>query len=131
MCAISHRRKIPDEILIADLLTAAPLADIAKKNGVSELTIKKYIAEPSFREKYSKAKEDVLERCTTLIQSRCNRAVESMVSILEDEGNSAQTRLNAAEAILRYALKLTEQFCVLNRLEALENQIEEIQVSMK
>lgn len=46
-----------------------------------------------------------------------------MGQICTDEDTTAQTRLNAADAIIRNSLKLTEQNDILTRLDELEQQI--------
>ena len=59
-----------------------------------------------------------------LQRSTCN-AVSTMVAIMQDERASQQTRLNAAEAILKHGARYTEIGDVLERIKALEASNEE------
>ena len=47
-------------------------------------------------------------------------AIETMASICNDLEVAPQTRLNAAESIIRNSLKLTEQADILRRLDEVE-----------
>ena len=59
------------------------------------------------------------------MQGRLGDAIEVMGEICADAEVPAQTRLNAADAIVRNSLKLTEQVDILARLMELERQIGE------
>ncbi len=47
-------------------------------------------------------------------------AVAVVAGIMGENANAPQVRLNAAEAIIRNGMKLTEQTDILSRLDALE-----------
>ena len=88
--------------------------------GVSERQIYKRLEEPEFRARYDKARHDLLDHSTAALQGHLSAAVETMGAIVRDPEAGRQTRLNAAEAIIRNTLKLTEQGDILQRLDALE-----------
>ena len=48
-------------------------------------------------------------------------AIDATREIMDDAGNAASVRLNAADAILRHGLRMTEQMDILNKLEELED----------
>jgi len=52
-------------------------------------------------------------------------SVSTMSAIMTNEANSPQVRLNAADTILRYALKLTDKVDILERVENLEKILED------
>ena len=54
------------------------------------------------------------------LQTHLGAAIEAMGEIVNDKETNPQTRLNAAEAVIRNTLKLTERTDVLDRLDALE-----------
>ena len=54
------------------------------------------------------------------MQSQLGQAVETMAQIMKDEKTPAQTRLQAAESIVRNSLKLNERTDIEERLEAIE-----------
>lgn len=47
-------------------------------------------------------------------------AIETMAQVMVDKDSSQQTRLNAAEAVIRNCMKLTEDVDFEERLEAIE-----------
>lgn len=112
--------KISDEEIIAAILSCPTNLQAAEKCGLSEGQMYKRMREESFRLKYAEAKTSLLERATALMQSNMSEAVSTMAEIMRNDKNSPQVRLNAADAIIRNGIRLTEQREILERLEALE-----------
>lgn len=63
---------------------------------------------------------ELLERNTAALQGHLAGAIEVMGQICQDADTAPQVRLNAADAIIRNSLKLTEQNDILTRLDELE-----------
>ena len=76
--------------------------------------------QPVFRAKLNETKMRILEAATVAAQGRMTEAVAVMADIMGEDENAPQVRLNAAEAIIRNGMKLTEQTDILSRLDALE-----------
>lgn len=91
--------------------------------GVSESQIYARLRKPEFKAKYDEARRELLERNTAALQAHLGAAIETMGEICGDEEASPQVRLNAADAIIRNSLKLTEQTDILARLAELEKAI--------
>lgn len=68
---------------------------------------------------------ELLERNTAALQGHLAGAIEVMGQICQDADTAPQVRLNAADAIIRNSLKLTETTDILARLCELEKQMEE------
>jgi hypothetical protein len=49
-------------------------------------------------------------------------AIATMVEVMADKSNSPQTRVNAADNILRHGVKLTETVDILEKLRELEGE---------
>lgn len=109
-----------DERVIAALLTSPTVKAASEQCGVSERQIYARLNKPAFHERYDKARHDLLDHATAQLQGRTGEAVETMAEVMNDPKNPPQTRLNAADAIIRNGLKLTEQADILQRLDALE-----------
>lgn len=92
---------------------------------MSESQIYSRLRTPEFKAQYGAARQEVLEGCVRALQGRLGDAIEVMGEICADAEVPAQTRLNAADAIVRNSLKLTEQVDILARLMELERQIGE------
>lgn len=97
----------------------------AEKLGCTPVTVSHRVSNPEFRKKYDEAREGLIISTRDMLQrSTCN-AVSTMVAIMQDERASQQTRLNAAEAILKHGARYTEIGDVLERIKALEASNEE------
>jgi len=90
---------------------------------VSETQIYARLRTPEFKARYDKARHELLERNTAALQAHLGAAIETMGQICTDQETAPQVRLNAADAIIRNSLKLTEQNDILARLDELEKQI--------
>lgn len=112
--------KRKDETVITALLTNSTIKDAATACGLSESRIYSRLKEPEFKSKYDKARRELLEQSSYKLQSYLSLAIDEMKSIFTNKDNPPQVRLNAAEAIVRTSLKLTEQVDIIKRIEQLE-----------
>ena len=112
--------KITDEQIIAAVLAADTNKSAADMCGLSEAQFYKRIRADDFKQKFSKIKAELFEHATITMQNGMTEAANTMLEILRCEKASPQVRLNAADSILRNAMKLTEQNDILQRLERLE-----------
>ncbi|MDE7245108.1 MAG: hypothetical protein K2O18_14205 [Oscillospiraceae bacterium] len=118
-------RQSKDEKIIAALLSSPTIRAASAACGISESQIYTRLRNPEFKRKYDKARGELLDRNTAALQSQIGAAIETMGQICNDTETAAQVRLNAADAIIRNSLKLTEQNDILTRLEALEETVNE------
>ena len=109
-----------NERIIAALISNPTVKAAAEACGVSERQIYARLQDPDFKELYDAKRHELLDHATAALQGHLSAAVETMGEIAKDPKAGQQTRLNAAEAIVRNSLKLTEQADILQRLDALE-----------
>lgn len=109
-----------DEKIISALISNPTIRAASEACGVSETQIYARLRNPEFKARYDEARRDLLARATAALQSRLTGAVEVMGEICGDTETAPQTRLNAADAIIRNTLKMTEQADILARLDELE-----------
>lgn len=112
-----------DEKIIAALIANPTIRAASEACGISETQIYARLRIPEFKARYDEARCELLEQATVALQGRLAGAVEVMVEICSDAETPPQTRLNAADAIIRNSLKLTEQNDILRRISELEKQI--------
>ena len=112
--------KVTDEQMIAAILASDTNRKAADLCGLSEAQFYKRIRADDFRQKFSRIRAELLEHATITMQNGMTEAAQTMLEILRCEEASPQVRLNAADSILRNAMKLTEQNDILQRLERLE-----------
>lgn len=88
--------------------------------GISETQFYNRIRADDFKRLFSSVKTQILERATTTMQSGMDEAARTMIQIMRDEMIAPQTRLNAAEGVIRNGMRLTEQLEIVQRIERLE-----------
>lgn len=115
-----NRKKVSDEKVISALITHPSIREASKVCNLSESQIYARLRNPEFSKLYAEARRKLLADCTAAMQSQLCDAVETMSNIMRDEKTPAQTRLTAAEGIIRNYLKLNEQTNFAERLEAIE-----------
>ena len=116
-------KRTKDEKIIAALIANPTIRAASSACGVSETQIYARLRDLEFRTRYDEARRELLERNTAALQGHLAGAIETMGQICSDAGVNPQTRLSAADAIIRNSLKLTEQNDVLVRLKELEEVI--------
>lgn len=116
-------KKAKDEKIIAALIANPTIRAASSACGISETQIYARLRNPEFRSRYDGARRELLERNTAALQGHLAGAIETMGQICSDAKVNPQTRLNAADAIIKNSLKLTEQTDILCRLSELERQV--------
>lgn len=119
--------RVSDEQIIAALFSSGSNRDAAAALGLSEKAFYERLKKPEFQTKLTETKAAILESAANAAESRLSAAVCVMDEIMRDEENGAQTRLNAAEALIRQTLKLLEVAEMSKRMEEIEAAIKEIE----
>lgn len=96
-------------------------AEAAKRAGVAESTLRVYCKDPEFRERYQEAVGSLVQDATRQAQQAISPALDALREVLENPHEQSQARVMAARATLEFAMKFTEQFDILARIESLEN----------
>ena len=99
----------------------------AKKCGLSESQIYQRLRNEDFKARYDAARQEVLTQAINAAQTATLSAIGTMTMIMSNPEISPQTRLNAADALIRNHIKLTEQGEILERLERLEEMEEKLE----
>lgn len=102
------------------LLVCRTRAEAAQSAGIGESTLRGYMKEPEFLDRYKKAFGDMVRDATRQAQQTLSPALSTLREIMEDKEEQAQYRITAARSILEYSLKLCEQTDILEQLRELE-----------
>jgi hypothetical protein len=106
------------EAAIAALLSEATVEAAAAKAGISISTLKRWLAEPSFRRLYQQARAGLLERVVATLLRLSTSAIVALGRNLTCGKPSVEVR--AAEAILTQATRGVELLDLAERVEQLE-----------
>ena len=119
--------KVSDEKIIAALLSTTTNAEAAQAAGLSTTQLYNRMRHPDFKEKLAEARARLMEGATAALQARMGEAVDAMTAVMRDPEAPAQTRLNAAEAVLRNSLKLSERSDIAARMDEIEVLLKEVE----
>ena len=82
-----------------------------------------YFDDVEFKARYQEAYDALLEDATREAQQTVTVALSTLRSLAEDGEQAPGVRVSASRSLLEYALKLTEQREILDRVVALENEL--------
>ncbi len=102
------------------LLVCRTRAEAAKAAGIGESTLREYMKDAEFMERYKQAFGGMVADATRQAQQTLSPALSTLREIMEDREEQASARITAARSILEYAMKLCEQTDILDQLRELE-----------
>lgn len=108
------------EKAIAALLSSETHTEAARKIGVSDRTLRGYLADPEFYQEYTRRKRQLVSEATKQLQTSYNSAIKALRGIVESETSSENGKISAARALLEYGARFTEATDILERLDSIE-----------
>jgi hypothetical protein len=111
------RERLEDRALVA-LLSEPTIAQAATKARVSESTLLRWLAEPSFKSRYRDARRQAVELAIAGLQQATSAAVEALGRNMRCGAPASE--IAAAKAVLDFAVKGVELVDLAERVEALE-----------
>ena len=113
-----QKREQREELAIAALLAEPTIAAAAKRAGVSESTLLRWLAEPAFREPYRAARRAVVEGAIGRLQQASTQAADALARNLTCGVPAVE--VGAAKAIFELTAKGLEQLDFAECLAAIE-----------
>ena len=95
-------------------------AEAAALAGIGESTLREYMKDAEFKERYNLACRELVREAARQAQQTLSPALRTLRTIVEDEGEQTQARITAARTMLEYSLKLSEHADILEQLRELE-----------
>ena len=117
--------RVSNEQIVSALFSTGTNKAAAAAVGLSERAFYDRVRSSECQALIAQTKTAILESATSRAESRLSDAVRIMGEIMADPENGAQTRLNAAEALIRQTLKLIEVVDVTRRLDEVEQAMKE------
>ena len=111
------------ERAIVALLTAPRLEDAARQCGASKSTLCRWLQDPAFQEAFRSARRQVLEAALSSLQEAAGAAVAALKRNLGCR--KASVEVQAARAILDYAMRSVELLEMEERIRRLEASVSE------
>ena len=109
--------------------TAAALAlasgltqtEAAKKVGIGERTLRRWLKQDDFRQTVAAAKAEMVSRAVAMLADASTEAAATLRRLLQADSESV--RLNAAKAVIELGIKLRESEELAKRVKQLEETI--------
>ena len=116
--------KNKEKFLIA-LMESNSISEACKNAGFSTVTGHKYLNDPDFKALYNQTRRDTFQMATNKLQQSAVQAVDVLNSVMLDEETPASSRVQSARAVLENAYRAYEQDDIQQRLEQLEELLNE------
>jgi hypothetical protein len=109
MAEKKNRTAISDEEIIAALISCGSISEAAAHLNMAPRTIYDRMGYREFKAAYSAAKADIVRQAVLTMGRNLAGAVDVVTEIMNDDGNPAATRLQAAKLIIDSAAKFTDR----------------------
>lgn len=117
--------RVTDSRLISALLSSPTIKQTAKTVGISETAIYTRLRKPDFRAKLQNARDTQFQVISSKLEDANFKALNTLISILDDKEVSAGIRVRASQTLLDLSLKNREQADIITRIQNLEEMLEE------
>lgn len=107
--ARKNQTAVSDEEIIAALLNSGSIQQAAEITGIGARTMYDRMGTRDFKAAYSAAKSDIVRAAVLTLNRSLSEAVEVVAGIMNDDSNSAGTRLQAAKMIIENAAKFSDR----------------------
>lgn len=118
MAGKRNQTAVSDEEIIAALLNSGSIAQAAGLTGLSPRTIYDRMGTRDFKAAYSAAKSDIVRAAVLNMNRSLSAAVEVITGIMNDDSNSAGTRLQAAKMIIENAARFSDRLAAEDKATA-------------
>lgn len=99
------------------LLTCPTKRAAAEQAGITDRTLRTYLADREFQAEYRRAVHMLVDEATKQAQKALTPAITALQCIVEDETEKSGNRISAARTLLEFGLRLTEFNDILGELE--------------
>lgn len=108
------------EQAIMALLNEVTLALAAKKVGIAERTLYRWLDDPTFSNAYRRARREAFAHAIAMTQRYSPMAVQALAKTMTDPTATSSARVSAATAMLNFSREAIELDDLADRLGALE-----------
>ena len=102
-------KAISDEKIIAALISNGTIKDSATAVGITERSLYDRMSNGQFKALYKSAKADIVRKAIFDLNNQLGAAIDTIVSIMNDEEVNPAIRLQAAQTILNNANKFADR----------------------
>jgi hypothetical protein len=111
------------EKAISALISSPSISEAAKKVGIGEKTLWRWLQLNNFKRRYQKARRVVVRQAIALVQAGMSDAVKALQEVMRNQKAPASSRVSAARAMIDMGIKASEIMDLELRIENLEGQL--------
>ena len=115
--------RVTDNALISALLTCPTIKQASDEVGLSEQAVYSRLRKVDFREKLQSARNDQFQVISSKLEDANFKALNTLVSILDDSEVGAGIKVRASQTLLDLSLRNREQADILTRIQNLEEML--------
>lgn len=115
--------RVTDNQLISALLSSATIKQASDEVGLSEQAVYSRLRKVDFRTKLQNARNDQFQVISSKLEDANFKALNTLVSILDDSEVSAGIKVRASQTLLDLSLRNREQADILTRIQNLEEML--------
>jgi len=98
-----EKRSRREDLALAALISEPTIGEAAKKVGISEVTIWRWMQDPEFQDKYRTARRQAVSQAITQLQKISSEAVQTLREVMNNKETPPASRVTAAKAVLEMA----------------------------
>jgi len=123
---VGHGEKLSryKESAIASLISCPTVKQAAKKAGVAEKTLHRWLKEDEFITAYVKARGEIVSYAVCQMQKNMPKAINALAEITDDSNMPASARVSAARTLIDMSLKAIEHEDLQLRIRNVEKILE-------
>lgn len=115
--------RITDSALISALLSCPTIKLASESVGLSEQSVYSRLRKPDFRAQLQNARDNQFQVISSKLEDANFKALNTLVSILDDSEVSAGIKVRASQTLLDLSLRNREQADILTRIQNLEEML--------
>lgn len=102
------------------LITSKDTREAIKVAGITEATAYKYLRDDDFKSELREYRRDVLFQATSKLTQATDKAVQTLVDVMDDEEATATAKVQSAKTVLDLAYNAVQADDLIERIERIE-----------
>lgn len=100
--------------------------NICKRLDITRATYYNYINDINVKQEINRLRHEMISNTTLFLQTCLNECSKELYNIIKDDATTPQTKINAINSVFANCNKLTEQVDILEKLNQIEQKLQEV-----
>ena len=112
-----------DDMIVNAIMSSKTNIEAVKMPGINERYFYTRLREKPLQAKLEAARANLTQEVSGQLRQSLTAAVSVLTEIMQNDEASPQVRVNAANSVIQNYMRVSERDAILNRLEAIENEL--------